>query len=448
MPTPAHRRLILLRGAPRETQTAAQVLLTGLPAEGVLWVGGDHPQALPVAQVRRRLGESHDAVVLDGHGGLDPDALGRCHGFVRGGGALVVCLPPQGELPQGWQPRLVVPPYTVADVGDRTQRRLAAVLAKHAGPATAGAPPDRTTRGTAEQAQVVAALRQAWAQASPTLTALVADRGRGKSSALGLALQGQDPAKVMVCGPQREAVAEVLRFAGRPLPFATPDELILGDRRPRIIVVDEAAQVPVPALQRLVHAHPQAHLAFATTTHGYEGTGRGFVLRFLRWLADQGRPVARLSLSEPIRWAAGDPLEAAVFDALLLDAEPAPVTGTVDPAACTHEVLDRAALAANERDLRDFFGILVHAHYRTTPGDLQRMLDAPNLRMHALRHNGRIVAASWVALEGGLGPDWVDTVYWGRAGVRGHALPETLVCHGGHREAAALRIVRSVRIAA
>jgi tRNA(Met) cytidine acetyltransferase len=71
----------------------------------------------------------------------------------------------------------------------------------------------------------------------------------------------------------------------------------------------------------------------------------------------------------------------------------------VDPAAIEAVALDRDALVADETQLREFFGLLVHAHYRTTPGDLHRLLDAPNLRLHALRHRGQVVAACLLALS-------------------------------------------------
>jgi tRNA(Met) cytidine acetyltransferase len=109
--------------------------------------------------------------------------------------------------------------------------------------------------------------------------------------------------------------------------------------------------------------------------------------------------------------------------------------------------VSRDTLASDERALRELFGLLVHAHYRTTPSDLQRMLDAPNLRLHASRLGGHIVAATVVALEGALDEATIDALYHGRRRVRGHALPETLICHSGERAAGRLRFARSVRIA-
>jgi tRNA(Met) cytidine acetyltransferase len=310
-------------------------------------------------------------------------------------------------------------------------------------PASLG-PADRATAGTAEQAELVERLIRAWTRTSPTRTVLVADRGRGKSSALGLALRGSSEA--IVTAGSEAAVGEVLRFAGEAARFVPLLELLSEPRRAGVIVVDEAAQVPVPLLQRLVLAHADAHLAFATTTHGYEGTGRGFSLRFVPWLQRQGA-VERYELEQPIRWSADDPLERAVFEALLLDAEPAALEPDVDVRDAILEILDRDALARELPRLRELFGLLVHAHYRTTPGDLQRLLDAPNLSIHAALLGGHVVAANVVAEEGQLPAELIEAAKSGRTRLRAHALADVLVAHLGHAEAGPLRMRRSVRLA-
>ncbi|MEO0604376.1 MAG: hypothetical protein AAF211_23275, partial [Myxococcota bacterium] len=147
---------------------------------------------------------------------------------------------------------------------------------------------------------------------------LTARRGRGKSSALGLALRGF-PGRVWLTALHARSVEEVLRFANEPdLTHRPPDPLLVSDEEPPdLIVVDEAAALSVAWLQQLVERFPETSLWFATTTEGYEGTGRGFALRFGRWLVDR-RPLQRYVLDTPIRWAPDDPVEEALTDALLL----------------------------------------------------------------------------------------------------------------------------------
>jgi tRNA(Met) cytidine acetyltransferase len=107
----------------------------------------------------------------------------------------------------------------------------------------------------------------------------------------------------------------------------------------------------------------------------------------------------------------------------------------------------RNELAVDLERLRELFGLLVHAHHRTTPGDLHRLLDAPNLRVHAALLDGRVVAANLVADEGGLPPDLSEATRTGQARLRAHALADVLVAHLGHGEAGPLRMRRSVRVA-
>ncbi|HTV22312.1 MAG TPA: tRNA(Met) cytidine acetyltransferase TmcA domain-containing protein, partial [Polyangiaceae bacterium] len=142
---------------------------------------------MSAARTRQLLGQSFDAVVLDLHDGVAADTLGRCHGLVRGGGALILCLPPPGCAPR--RPELAVLPYTSTDVGCRFWQRLERHLARlnTAPPSEPLASPSALALGSAEQARVVERLAHAFGAGMPQLIALVAERGRGKSSALGLA---------------------------------------------------------------------------------------------------------------------------------------------------------------------------------------------------------------------------------------------------------------------
>jgi tRNA(Met) cytidine acetyltransferase len=420
-----------LRGEREETLERARAIVGDVFA---LWPDDD---------VRAALGRAFDAVILSLHDGVVADDLGAAAGLVRGGGLLVVCAP--HAMPP--HPGLVVHPYGVDDVGDRFWHRVLARLDAVADRGYVAWTPPASSRvhGTDEQRVVVARLVERLRSATPTRTAVLADRGRGKSSALGLALREVVAAgrRVVVTAPREDAAVEVFHHAGDDVAFVDPAALA-GDAHVDVdvIVVDEAAQLPVPLLRALVARHPRAHFAFATTTHGYEGTGRGFVVRFLEALDD----VETLRLTVPIRWDEGDPVEQAVNDALLLNVDvddDVPVPAQL-PAP---RVLDRARLAGHERLLRSLFGLLVHAHYRTTPGDLQRLLDAPNLAVHAVVDGDRVLGATLVAREGALPAELSASLSRGRGRIRGHALADTLVTHAARPDAGVLRMFRSVRIA-
>ena len=435
-----HRRLVVLRGDPPQTRESAARLLR---TPDVLWISA--VDGTPPRSATRMLGGDFDAVVLDLHGGLDADVLGVAVGLVRGGGALLLRLPPVGQPPPH-DPRLRIPPHPAAAVGRRAWGRLERALPRHPPDETPVVPGPPIERGTPEQAALVDALVARWSAPERSISVVLAARGRGKSAGLGLALARTPPGiRVALTAGSERAAATALRFAGRSV-FRSIPSLLTPSDPVDVLVVDEAARLPVPTLQALVAAHPSAHLAFASTNEGYEGTGRGFGLRFLAWLRSRG-PVLEHRLRAPIRWSPGCPLEARVAAILALDAAPADARPASDDPTPVHRRLDRRALAADEPLLRQVFGLLVHAHYRTTPGDLTRLLDAPGFGVHTLTVGDAVVAVNLVAEEGALDPDLVAAVTSGAHRLRGQALPDTLLTHGGRPEAGGLRMVRSVRIA-
>ncbi len=92
-----------------------------------------------------------------------------------------------------------------------------------------------------------------------------------------------------------------------------PDALLASTTEADWLIVDEAAAIPGPLLEKLVSRFPRVLLT--TTVQGYEGTGRGFLLKFCARFSG----LRRYTLSTPVRWAAGCPLERIVANALLFD---------------------------------------------------------------------------------------------------------------------------------
>ena len=86
-----------------------------------------------------------------------------------------------------------------------------------------------------------------------------------------------------------------------------------------------------------------SRIVFASTQHGYEGSGRGFAINFKKILDSVAPEWVNCELSTPIRWSENDTLENFVFDALLLKAEPADINN-VEPSQCTTVQLDKAEL--------------------------------------------------------------------------------------------------------
>jgi tRNA(Met) cytidine acetyltransferase len=342
--------------------------------------------------------------------------------------------------------------------------------------------PDPTQPATLDQARAIATILGVARGRARRPLVIRAHRGRGKSAALGLAagrLLHVAPLRILVTAPRRSAVESVFKHAGAvltapdstavsrcspsqvggmdrpaqwggegPLTFRSPAELA-ADRPPAdLLLIDEAAGIPAPLLEALLLHYPR--VVFATTVHGYEGTGRGFDVRFRATLDRLAPDWRALSLDTPIRWAPDDPLEDLTFRALLLDAAPATeeYLAGADLAHTPCERLDRDTLARDETAIRELFGLLVLAHYQTRPMDLRMLLDGLNVRVYALRRGGHIAAALVAAEEGGFtDPDLREAIFMGRRRPRGHLLPQTLSSHAGLAEATELRYLRVIRIA-
>ena len=512
------RRLLVLAGEGEATRAAAERALDAADIESpaVTYLGESETtpwEQLPPARAGDLLGTTHRALVLDCHDACRPNALGRAAGAVDGGGLLVLCTPALDSWPDhrdAFDETLAVPPFEVADVAGNFRRRLVELLRAHPGIAVvdvgdgSGEPtverdglthpaPRRPPEAPAVPGDAVfpaavyrrcrtddqvAAVRSLEAlDEAGSAVVVEADRGRGKSSAAGLAagalaLDGRD---VLVTAPgyrgaaevfarAREVLADAGALAGAPdeadpkllerdgggrVRFAKPAAAAALPEDPDAVVVDEAAALPVRLLERFLAA-PAA--AFATTIHGYEGAGRGFSVRFRDRLSESDFDVTDVSMTDPIRYAAGDPVEVWAFRALLLDASPAIdplVDGAdpdADPDAIRYEALDAADLLADEHLLREVFGLLVAAHYRTEPSDLARLLDAPNVTVRALTHGGHVVSVALLAREGALPADLRAHMYEGGR-VRGNMIPDVLTSQLRDEDAGAPEGLRVLRIA-
>jgi len=487
------RGLVWLSGEAGDCRRAALALWQAGGWQAPLWVAPAPPPGLPEGaclapgRARTRLGGEQDLLVVDAvsdGAGFDPDAFGALAGTLRAGGLLVLMTPADwGARPDADYARLAEHPWRPEQLGARYLARLARRLAEAPGVIRwpAGGAPDLpplpevapAVRApvadpdclTGDQAEAVARLV---GQRRRRPLVITADRGRGKSAALGIAcarLLAAGEGEVLVTAPRPAAVESLFeRLAAlcpegrrqgtgfllgeRRVRFVAPDELMrlarlgeAGGAGARLLV-DEAAAIPAALLGEWLDAFPR--IAFATTLHGYEGSGRGFAVRFLPRLARAAPDWQGVHLGEPIRWAADDPLEGLVNGLLLLDAEPAEA---LPDAAPVRQALEPAALATDEPRLRALFGLLVQAHYRTTPADLRRLLDGPGVGLGALVAGEAPVGVVLTGDEGGFPAELAERVARGERRPRGHLMAQSLAAHAGSREALTARLRRVVRIA-
>ncbi len=470
------RRVVLLQGG----VDWCRCIVAALPemlnvAEEARWFGAPPPGWLAFSGgAGEALGRELELVGIDVRDGLDPDVFGALVGSLRAGGLLLLC----GPLLQDWAA------LGVQGAGGRFMARWARLLSTadeviavreagdwpripvgtvhHAAPM-----PDADGCLTSDQRQAVDAVCRVVTGHRRRPAVLTADRGRGKSSAFGLAaalLMRERGARVLVTGPSLAAVAPVFACAAERLPearagrgvlhcgsaelrFVAPDALAREPQDADLLLVDEAAALPMGLLTRLLERY--ARIAFATTVHGYEGSGRAFAVRF-GGVLDRRTPGWRgLSLNEPIRWTAGDPLEALGARLLLLDAEPAPASELelAKPGDCRVERIDRDHLATGEDELRELFGLLVLAHYRTRPRDLQQWLDGEGLSLWGLRYRDRLAGIAIGVSEGALDAELAAAVARGERRRHGHLIAQSLAAHMGFAADAGLRGLRIIRIA-
>ncbi|WP_336748530.1 tRNA(Met) cytidine acetyltransferase TmcA [Pantoea vagans] len=262
---------------------------------------------------------------------------------------------------------------------------------------------------------------------------LTAARGRGKSALAGmLARQNRH---CLVTAPAKASTEVLAAFAAEHFHFMAPDALLALETPPRAewLIVDEAAAIPAPLLQALVSRYPRVLLT--TTVQGYEGSGRGFILKFCAGLAD----AHYFTLDEPLRWSRFDPLEQWLNQALLFN----DASATVPDTPATSHRIERHDFSALEAAYR----LLTSAHYRTSPLDLRRLLDAPGMQLWRAGDANALQGALWLVEEGGLEPELAQAVWAGTRRPRGNLVAQSLAAHAGLAEAAILRSQRISRIA-
>ncbi|MGL5948639.1 MAG: tRNA(Met) cytidine acetyltransferase TmcA [Aeromonas sp.] len=477
------RRLLWLEGEEAALVAAVDVWLEqALNACDTLCWCGEGPAArtpLMAKKALQKLGASCDVLVFNAFSGLHPDAFGALAGTLRAGGLLLLLTPPRADWPAFSDPdrlRLVSHASELPSVGQQfiarwvrclTQDRAAQTLTT---PPSSGAPWQAVGDNglSAEQAACLPQLLHQRHGHRHRPLVLAADRGRGKSALLGIAaarlLMAEPSLVIVITAPSQTTLATLLAhasaelaasFGANPercaaalarLSYLAPERVASGDLPPdaELLLVDEAAAIPTPLLEAMLGQ--MRRIIFATTEHGYEGTGRGFHLRFKRVLDKRCPGWQELRLSQPLRWSARDPLEPLLFRLLGLHASVAEAASRrASPAQW--QTITQTVLAADEALLSQVFALLVLAHYQTKPSDLRLLLESPQLDIHLLRAGSDVLGVALVALEGGLDKSLAQAIWAGERRPRGHLLPQSLLAHAGFTTAGGYRYARILRLA-
>ncbi|MDH5915350.1 GNAT family N-acetyltransferase [Vibrio splendidus] len=476
-----HRYGVVFNGDVDWQNTAISTFLQDKNAKSIFQIGGvpfDDVTYAPVKKGQKLLGRECQILVCDFREQFDANGFSAALGSLAGGGLLLVLPPNVNEAEEvgssGFGQRWLKGHF---------DKLISVSQANEAGDVTQASnafPPKQNAEigldRFEQQNMAVELVKKVLSGHRKRPLILTADRGRGKSSTLGIAaaqlLVERHGLDIIVTAPsvkaiepvffhaiQRLEVIEVvnathIRHQGGSLRFVAPDDLLKSKPDCDLLLVDEAASIPIPMLKSMVGIYHR--MVFSTTVHGYEGSGRGFGIKFESWLSVHRPGWKGFKLEQPIRWNNNDPLEAWLFDCFLLGNDASLTESAVDEidgfsADAINQLnlveLSKAECLANPEQLQQCFSLLVDAHYQTSPNDLMQFLSNPAIRLYAAWQQDECLGCMLVTEEGGLDSELIAQVQLGKRRPQGHLAPVLLANQFGCIQAATSRCLRVMRIA-
>ena len=407
--------------------------------------------AKPFSKADNLLGSETACVVFDEFSGLSVDTLCMVAGLVKAGGMMVLLMPPAplaDDRYGQWQGR----PGSGNHFHHYLQsfyRVSAIALLWCQGEKPPRIPPWQSTQTTALQDGMSAQQRQlftdmeGWGNESAKLFIITADRGRGKSTLLGLFATKLAEREAVIVTAASRAQAAILLDVLPPesmVTFVAPDELIRAAKRIAWLIIDEAAMLPNSLLQRCVDLADKVLLA--TTTGGYEGTGQGFLLKFMQRF--EAREYRLGQLTDPVRWGKGDLLEQLFNGMLMLKSENPAVK--FRQADIRVQGVSKKQLNDDRPLLQQVYNLLVSAHYRTRPSDLRQLMEDESQHLLVASDGEHIAGVLLLVEEGGFSAPLCEQVFMGRRRPQGHLLAQMLTAQAGLRSFAEYRGYRIQRI--
>ena len=484
----SHRQLVVISGEQSWAINQAEQLLkqfAPLPSSSALWIGFRNcaSKTEHCGTYRQHLGQERDALVYNCFSGLRANALIAYSGILRAKGLMVLLCPdfekwPHFDDPQAsnrtsygydkHQKNSLFTRWLIQNISSEPTALLIRQDGISGDPAylAANELSHRLYETTPEQQSAIEQIVRTASGHRHRPLVITADRGRGKSSALGIAasiLIKEQLKTIIVTAPTMQNVAQVFSHSGQSinaekasltetatskgsLKYIPPDILIRDAHQADILFIDEAAAIPASILKELLTRFPR--VVMCTTVHGYEGGGRGFELRFKPYLDQAKSGWKHLHLNTPIRWYQKDVLEHFWFKVMLMQDEPVLPCMSTQHYGLSYQIVDKTQLLEDTDKLFALFSLLVNAHYQTTPDDLVRLLDAPELILHSIQRQGRVLAVALVVEEGGAALAAIaDEIVSGQRRVLGHLAAQNLAFHSADRLFCDLRQRRIVRIA-
>ena len=439
-----------------------------LPHERKLIVSNEMEDGLIASRAAEKLGEEYDLVVFDARELLNPDALGVVSGVICGGGCLLLLLPEENQWLSNKSLFLNhVNCFLKNQPGVYYFNDACNIPNKIKFDTNKSVSEDNLLPyRTSDQRKSVELIVNSLQDNEKYCAVLTSGRGRGKSSSLGFVsslLMKQNNCSVLISAPKLSVSNPVFEhlqiqcpqgklsrgeflYKKSSLRYIAPDLLLEKKPEADVLFVDEAAAIPISMLKELLGVYKK--IVFSTTTHGYEGTGRGFIFKFYQLLDEMKPGWDKIELHQPIRWSINDSLEkwieSILFLNVKLDSKP---ELPHDVSVCNVEELNRELLLKDKAKLDTLFSLLVFSHYRTSPSDFKYILDDKKIRLYSLDYKGQVLGVAVVNQEGGFDASLSTQIYRGNRRPKGHLLAQTLCFHAGYEQAATLEYARVMRIA-
>lgn len=304
------------------------------------------------------------------------------------------------------------------------------------------------------------------------ISLLVGPRGSGKSTLLGrLAAYFIKQNNVILISNARDSIGSAIRHFEHdaddaikehaPFQWKTPQNFRFNCVPPdtflaeptrhaaSIVLVDEAASITLAQLALITQRAER--LVLATTTEGYEGSGQGFWLKFIPSLRNH-RALREFSLSSAFRFAFDDGLSTVInYTSLNLRNQRDEKTLVQNKNPVLENLVIESFKHVKQLPteyLDQVIQLMQDAHYQTTPNDIMRIIDAPDVYHFIALHNDNVLGYALVNIEGSDKlADVATDISCGKRRVKGHLTSQQLCYHFADEQLALLSNWRINRIA-
>ncbi len=455
-----HRTVIWLKGEDHWAKETVLAVTQWANYSQLVALNWEFPQAqcLSYKQARQLLGsECHCLLInIDSQHEFDANGFNAACGAVIGGGLVVIIgdrpaiQPDEHWFAQFLNQLEIIEPEEYDVVAELPPPKLYISPSKNA---------------LTAQSSIIPAIEKVMQGHRKRPLVITADRGRGKSSGMGIALGQlvqQHGWHILVTAPSKKAVEPLFYWAAKTeqaklsfdlkigagrITFIAPDELLECQPVCDGLVVDEAAALPLPSLYALIEIYHRA--VFSTTIHGYEGCGRGFTLKFLDWLNHHRPGWNSMTLDVAMRWGGEDPLEKWLYKTFLLNTELSDIDSPLRQPTTANPLIaiNKLQLIQSPSLAHQIMALLVNAHYQTTPNDFFALLHDDAIKLYITQFEKQIVGVLLTVDEGGIDAAQIALIQQGQRRPSGHLVATTLANQLAFDMAIMAQSTRVMRIA-